>query len=81
MDRVVHNGFMIEHGDGWMEPQVKARLKMAGNDVLSLNDYEVHLTDKLQFVPVDAVTHKLVQLIATRSAFRSPVTSAGIVAD
>jgi magnesium transporter len=23
---------------------------MAGNDVLSLNDYEVHLTDKLQFL-------------------------------
>ena len=42
--------FLIEHGDGWMEPQVKARLKMAGNDVLSLNDYEVHLTDKLQFL-------------------------------
>ena len=42
--------FLIEHGDSWMEPQVKARLKMAGNDVLSLNDYEVHLTDKLQFL-------------------------------
>jgi magnesium transporter len=42
--------FVIEHGDGWMEPIVKARLKMAAADVQSLNDYEVHLTDKLQFL-------------------------------
>jgi len=42
--------FVVEHGDGWMEPSVKARLKMALNDVQSLNDYEVHLTDKIQFL-------------------------------
>jgi len=42
--------FVIEHGDGWMDPAVKARLKMAAADVQSLNDYEVHLTDKLQFL-------------------------------
>jgi magnesium transporter len=42
--------FIAEHGDGWLEPPVKARLKMAGNDVQSLNDYEVHLTDKIQFL-------------------------------
>ena len=42
--------FVIEHGDGWMESVVKARLKMAAADVQSLNDYEVHLTDKLQFL-------------------------------
>jgi magnesium transporter len=42
--------FVTEHGDGWMEALVKARLKMAGADVQSLNDYEVHLTDKLQFL-------------------------------
>ena len=42
--------FVAEHGDGWMEPEVKARLKMAANDVQSLNDYEVHLTDKIQFL-------------------------------
>jgi len=42
--------FVSEHGDGWMEPAVKARLKMAASDVTSLNDYEVHLTDKLQFL-------------------------------
>jgi magnesium transporter len=42
--------FVTEHGDGWMEDAVKARLKMAGSDVQSLNDYEVHLTDKIQFL-------------------------------
>jgi magnesium transporter len=42
--------FVAEHGDGWMESQVKARLKMAANDIQSLNDYEVHLTDKIQFL-------------------------------
>jgi magnesium transporter len=42
--------FVTEHGDGWLGDPVKARLKMAGNDVQSLNDYEVHLTDKLQFL-------------------------------
>jgi len=42
--------FVSEHGDGWLEGLVKARLKMAGSDVQSLNDYEIHLTDKLQFL-------------------------------
>jgi magnesium transporter len=42
--------FVAEHGNGWLGDPVRARLKMAGNDVLSLNDYEVHLTDKLQFL-------------------------------
>jgi magnesium transporter len=42
--------FISEHGDGWMEPAVKARLKMAARDVQSLNEYEVHLTDKIQFL-------------------------------
>ena len=42
--------FVAEHGDGWLESQVKARLKMAAADVQSLNEYEVHLTDKLQFL-------------------------------
>src|SRR3569623_1930034 len=37
--------FVTEHGDGWMEPLVKARLKMAAADVQSLNDKEVHLND------------------------------------
>jgi magnesium transporter len=42
--------FVAEHGGDWIEPLVKARLKMAGKDVHSLTDYEVHLTDKLQFL-------------------------------
>jgi magnesium transporter len=42
--------FVSEHGDGWLEVALKARLKMAGADVQSLNDYEVHLTDKIQFL-------------------------------
>ncbi len=42
--------FVIEHGDGWLEPLVKARLKMAASDVQSLTEYGVHLTDKLQFL-------------------------------
>ena len=42
--------FVTEHGDGWMDDAVKARLKTAVADVQSLNDYEVHLTDKIQFL-------------------------------
>lgn len=42
--------FVAEHGEAWLEDAVKARLKMAGSDVSSLNDYEVHLTDKIQFL-------------------------------
>lgn len=42
--------FIIEHGDDWLEAGVKARLKVASGDVQSLNDYELHLTDKLQFL-------------------------------
>ena len=42
--------FVTEHGDGWLEAAVKARLKTAGSDVQSLNDYEIHLTDKMQFL-------------------------------
>jgi len=42
--------FLIEHGADWIEPPVRARLKMASKDVRSLTEYEVHLTDKLQFL-------------------------------
>jgi magnesium transporter len=42
--------FVTEHGDGWLEAKVKTRLKTASADVVSLNDYEVHLTDKIQFL-------------------------------
>jgi magnesium transporter len=42
--------FVAEHGDGWLENLVKARLKVAAADVQSLNEYGVHLSDKLQFL-------------------------------
>ena len=42
--------FVTEHGTGWLEDLHKARLKMVGSDVQSLNDYEIHLTDKIQFL-------------------------------
>ncbi len=42
--------FVLEHGNGWLDDPVRARLKMAASDVQSLNDYEVHLSDKLQFL-------------------------------
>ncbi len=42
--------FVTEHGDGWLEDRVKARLKIAGADIQSLTEYGVHLTDKLQFL-------------------------------
>ena len=42
--------FVTEHGNGWLDDTARARLKMVSSDVLSLNDYEVHLTDKIQFL-------------------------------
>jgi len=42
--------FIAEHGDSWLEEQVKGRLKVAGADIQSLTEYGVHLTDKLQFL-------------------------------
>ena len=42
--------FVTEHGDGWLGAEVKTRLKTAASDVQSLADYEVHLTDKIQFL-------------------------------
>jgi magnesium transporter len=42
--------YVAEHGESWLENVVKARLKMAAADVQSLNEYEVHLTDKIQFL-------------------------------
>jgi len=42
--------FVSEHGDGWLEDPVKARLKIATADIVSLTEYGIHLTDKLQFL-------------------------------
>ncbi len=42
--------FVAEHGESWLDDPVKARLKIASQDVQSLNAYELHLTDKIQFL-------------------------------
>jgi magnesium transporter len=42
--------FVIEHGKDWIGDQVTAQLKTAIMDIQSLNDFEVHLTDKVQFL-------------------------------
>ncbi len=42
--------FIVEHGKDWIGDDVALRLKTAGTDIQSLNDFEVHLTDKVQFL-------------------------------
>lgn len=42
--------FVAERGRGWIGEDVSTRLKTALSDIQSLNDYEVHLTDKVQFL-------------------------------
>ena len=42
--------FVSEHGDSWLGDPIKVRLKVASQDVQSLNTYESHLTDKIQFL-------------------------------
>jgi len=46
--------FVAERGHDWIGDDVQARLKTASSDVASLTDFEVHLTDKVQFL-LDAV--------------------------
>ncbi|HUO89624.1 MAG TPA: magnesium transporter CorA family protein [Rhizomicrobium sp.] len=42
--------FIAEHGKEWIGADVQARLHTAARDIQSLNDFEVHLTDKVQFL-------------------------------
>ncbi|HEV2650876.1 MAG TPA: magnesium transporter CorA family protein [Rhizomicrobium sp.] len=42
--------FVIEHGKDWIGDDVATQLKTASMDIQSLNDFEVHLTDKVQFL-------------------------------
>jgi magnesium transporter len=42
--------FILEHGKDWIGDDVTARLRTAAGDIQSLNDFEVHLTDKVQFL-------------------------------
>jgi len=46
--------YAIENSKGWMEDGVGGRLKTVGNDLQSLSDFEVHLSNKVQFL-LDAV--------------------------
>jgi magnesium transporter len=46
--------FALDKGQQWIGEPVKARLETVSQDLLSLADFEVHLTDKVQFL-LDAV--------------------------
>jgi magnesium transporter len=48
------SSFVGEKGHGWIGDDVQARLKTATGDLVSLADFEVHLTNKVQFL-LDAV--------------------------
>lgn len=48
------SSFAAEKGHGWIGDDVQARLKTASGDLASLTDFEVHLTNKVQFL-LDAV--------------------------
>jgi magnesium transporter len=42
--------FVADRGSKWIGEDVAARLKTASADIQSLNDFETHLTDKVQFL-------------------------------
>lgn len=42
--------FVLDRGAGWIGDEVKVQLKTAVADIQSLNDFETHLTDKVQFL-------------------------------
>ncbi|MEJ0025600.1 MAG: magnesium transporter CorA family protein [Rhizomicrobium sp.] len=42
--------FVLDRGGKWIGDDVVLRLKTAGADIQSLNDFETHLTDKVQFL-------------------------------
>lgn len=46
--------YALDKGQKWLGGQVEARLRTVGQDLQSLADFEVHLTDKMQFL-LDAV--------------------------
>jgi magnesium transporter len=46
--------FVAEPERGWIPGNIRTRLKSAQTDLLSLTDYETHLSDKVQFL-LDAV--------------------------
>jgi len=46
--------FALDKGQNWIGEPARARLRTVNQDLLSLADFEVHLTDKVQFL-LDAV--------------------------
>jgi magnesium transporter len=46
--------FVVDLGHAWIKPEFESRLRAAARDVASLNEYETHLSDKVQFL-LDAV--------------------------
>ncbi|HEY1362742.1 MAG TPA: magnesium transporter CorA family protein [Xanthobacteraceae bacterium] len=46
--------FVVSLGHDWIVPEFEARLAAVSKDVASLNDYENHVTDKVQFL-LDAI--------------------------
>jgi len=46
--------YALDKGQKWIGESIQARLKTVSQDLLSLADFEVHLTDKVQFL-LDAV--------------------------
>ena len=42
--------FASEKAQDWIKPEVQARLKTVSGDLLSLADFEVHLSNKIQFL-------------------------------
>ncbi len=42
--------FVSDRGKDWIGEDIAARLTTASSDIQSLNDYEIHLTDKVQFL-------------------------------
>jgi magnesium transporter len=52
LQRIV--GFILQMADDWLLPELKTRLNTARQDLVSLVDFEVHLSAKTQFL-LDAV--------------------------
>jgi magnesium transporter len=45
---------VLSLGEDWIVPEFKARLEAITKDIISLNDYEAHLSSKVQFL-LDAI--------------------------
>jgi len=52
MERILP--FVADKGKDWIDAKIAAKFKVAGQDLQSLSDFEVHLSNKVQFL-LDAV--------------------------